>query len=82
MDMTTTAAAIPDGSQAALQRRIKALRLPPGADDQTRAMFSNLRRHGPRMPAQQAEKLIALIEQAGQRYVLSEALQAQDGPAT
>lgn len=57
-----SAAALPPTD---LQHRIRALRLPRGANDQIRAMFSNLRRHGARMPAAQAEKLIALIEQAG-----------------
>jgi hypothetical protein len=46
-----------------LERRIKALRLPKGPSDQTRAMYSNLKRHGARMPPAQAEKLIALIKQ-------------------
>jgi hypothetical protein len=59
--MTATSPA--DGAQ--LQQRIKALRLPPGANDETRALYSNLKRHGARMPAAQAERLLTLIEESG-----------------
>jgi hypothetical protein len=59
-------------SDAPLSRRIKALKLPPTANDHTRALYSNLKRHGARMPAAQAEKLIALIEEATSPRYLSE----------